>query len=75
MTTITFHPASNAAARDAGIVNALVTSFAEFCAGVRDGQEIEARYRAYSRMSGPDLAAIGLSRNDIYRAALVGRPV
>ena len=74
MTTTTFHTASNPS-QNAGIVNALVASFAEFCAGVRDGQDIEARYRDYSRMSGPDLAAIGLSRNDIYRAALLGRPV
>ena len=47
----------------------------EFCAGAREGQKIEARYRTYSRMSGPDLAARGLTRSDIYRAALVGRPV
>jgi hypothetical protein len=57
------------------ISTSLVASFTEFCAGARDGQEIHDRYRRYSRMSGPDLAEIGLSRTEIYRAALLGRPV
>jgi hypothetical protein len=75
MTTITFSHTASETSKAAGIVNALVASFAEFCAGAREGREIEARVRTYSRMSGPDLAAIGMSRADVYRAALVGRPV
>lgn len=75
MTTTTFGHSASYPARDTGFVNALVSSFSEFCAGVRDGQEIEARYRTYSRLSGPDLGAIGMNRSDIYRAALLGRPV
>ena len=74
MTTITFGRTSETPT-PAGIVNSLVASFAEFCAGAREGREIEARYRSYSRMSGPDLAAIGMSRSDVYRAALAGGPV
>jgi hypothetical protein len=58
-----------------GIASSLVASFSEFCAGARDGQAIEARYRRYSRMSQPDLAELGMSRAEIYRAALLGRPV
>jgi hypothetical protein len=57
------------------VSTSLVASFSEFCAGARDGQAIHDRYRTYSRMSGPDLAEIGLSRAEIYRAALLGRPV
>lgn len=75
MTTTTFGHSASYPSKEAGFVNALVSAFTEFCAGLRDGQEIEARYRAYSRISGPDLAAIGMSRSDIYRAALLGRPV
>lgn len=73
MTTISLN--RTAASPDTGFVSTLVTSFSEFCAGIRDGQDIEARYRTYSRMSGPDLAKLGMNRADIYRAALVGRPV
>jgi hypothetical protein len=75
MTTITFSHTASETFKAAGIVNSLVASFAEFCAGAREGQEIEARYRTYSRMSGPDLAELGMTRSDIYRAALVGRAV
>lgn len=73
MTTISLNPTT--ASHAAGIVSTLVTSFSDFCAGARDGREIETRYRTYSRMSGPDLAELGMSRADIYRAALLGRPV
>lgn len=47
-------------------------AFAELVAGARDGLEIEARYRALSRRSTPDLAKLGLTRADIARAALRG---
>lgn len=48
------------------------TAFATLVAGARDGLEIEARYRALSRRSTPDLAKLGLTRADIARAALRG---
>ena len=55
--------------------SSFVTSFNEFCEGVREGNEIEARYRKLSRMSKAELAELGLTRADIYRASLLGRPV
>ena len=76
MTTITLNRAASTQREwSYRITNSLVASFSEFCAGVRDGQEIHHRYRTYSRMSGPDLAELGMSRTEIYRAALLGRPV
>ena len=75
MTTITLSRSASHPFKEAGIVSRLVASFAEFCAGVREGREIEARYRTYSRMSGPDLADCSMTRADICRAALMGRPV
>jgi hypothetical protein len=51
---------------------AMVASCAEFCAGARQGRDIEDCYHALDRRSGPDLARIGLSRTDIARAALTG---
>jgi hypothetical protein len=52
------------------IFAAMVASCAEFCAGARQGRDIEECYHALDRRSGPDLAKIGLTRNDIARAAL-----
>jgi len=52
-----------------------IAGFTEFCEGAREGKEIEARYRTYARLSQPDLAELGMTRAEIYRAALVGRPV
>lgn len=76
MTTITLDStAGPVSTRSTGIVTRFISSFSEFCAGARDGQEIESRYRSYARMSQPDLATLGMSRTDIYRAALIGRPV
>ena len=76
MTTITLNPTAPTSNTSlGGFATSLVASFSEFCAGVRDGREIHDRYRAYSRMSGPDLAEIGISRAEVYRAALLGRPV
>ena len=59
----------------AGLGSTFVASFSEFCAGARDGQQIYDRYRKLSRMSKIELAERGLTRADIYRAALLGRPV
>jgi len=73
MTTITLNGTRQASAPAAWA--GLVASVSEFFAGIRDGQDMETRYRELSRMSQPDLAKIGLNRSDIYRAALLGRPV
>ena len=40
--------------------------------GVRERQDIAARYRALSQLSTPDLARRGLNRYDIKRTALTG---
>ncbi len=50
----------------------MIVSCAEFCAGARQGRDIEQRYHSLNRRSGPDLAKLGLSRTDIARAALRG---
>ena len=51
---------------------AMIASCAEFCAGARQGRDIETRYHSLECRSGPDLAKIGISRTDIARVALSG---
>jgi hypothetical protein len=78
MTTITLpYPDDTDSDRPsaAGAGSSFVASFSEFCAGARDGKEIHDRYRKLSRMSPAELAERRLTRADIYRAALLGRPV
>ena len=43
-----------------------------FADGAREGQQIAARYHELSRLSRPDLASRGLTRQTIARAALSG---
>lgn len=43
-------------------------------AGIREGSEIEYRYRALARMTSHELMNIGLTRSEIARAALTGGP-
>jgi hypothetical protein len=66
MITVTAKPTN---ARFA-FVSAVVAACADFRAGVREGREIEARYNALARKSTTELAQLGLTRNDITRAAL-----
>jgi uncharacterized protein YjiS (DUF1127 family) len=73
MTVIT-HTAFTATSRIDAVFAAVVGFCADFCAGARQGREIEARYDALSRLSTPDLARLGLTRADVARAALTGRP-
>jgi hypothetical protein len=78
MTTITLtYPDDTDSERPSapGAGSSFVSSFSEFCAGARDGKEIHDRYRKLSRLSQAELAELGLTRADIYRAALLGRPV
>jgi hypothetical protein len=72
MTTITL-TAHTTSALWASFRSTLAASFVEFCAGAREGREIEARYAALTRKSNAELATIGLTRFDIARAALTGR--
>lgn len=55
------------------IFSNVVTSCAEFCAGARQGRDIEQRYHTLIRRSGPDLARLGMTRSDVARAALTGK--
>jgi hypothetical protein len=52
------------------IFSTIVASCAEYCAGARQGRDIEARYRTLSRRSDPDLAQLGMIRTDVARTAL-----
>lgn len=56
--------------------SALLSRFTAWCThfldGVREGQEIAARYHALSRLSTPELARRGFNRQMIARAALTG---
>jgi len=69
MTTITL----TAKARRPSVALAVVNFIAELRDGAREGLEIEARYDALSRKSDQELAALGLKREDIGRAAVTGK--
>jgi hypothetical protein len=45
----------------------LASIFAEFCAGVRDGRDLQAHYDELSRMTPGELKRHGLTREDITR--------
>jgi hypothetical protein len=55
------------------IFAAVIASCADFCAGARQGRDIEGRYHELARRSNPDLGRLGLTRSDIAQAALNGR--
>ena len=71
MTTITI-TANTAVGSHPNHLTTITDFFAELGAGMRDGNAIETRYRALSRMTRSELAALGLTRADIARAALAG---
>jgi hypothetical protein len=52
------------------IFSTVIASCAEFCAGARQGRDIEARYHTLNSRSGPDLARLGMTRTDVARTAL-----
>jgi uncharacterized protein YjiS (DUF1127 family) len=52
--------------------NRLFGFFSAVIGGVIEAREIEARYNQLSHMSNAELAALGLSRQDIPRAAVFG---
>jgi uncharacterized protein YjiS (DUF1127 family) len=47
----------------------LASIFAEFCAGIRDGRDMQAHYDELSRMTPGELRRLGLTRDDITRVA------
>ena len=54
------------------IFAAVIASCADFCAGARQGRDIEGRYHQLARRSDPDLHRLGLTRFDIAQASLNG---
>jgi hypothetical protein len=73
MTDITYQTGtSDVAATHTRYLAAMTTWCCQFAEGARDGQKIAARYHELSRLSGSGLAARGLTRQTIARAALTG---
>jgi uncharacterized protein YjiS (DUF1127 family) len=71
MTTTTATTGSATARFDHAFA-AVIGFCAEFCAGARQGREMEFRYVELARKSTPELSRLGLTRADIGRAALNG---
>jgi hypothetical protein len=65
--------ASAASHRFDAIFAAVIASCADFCAGARQGHDIEGRYHELACRSNPDLVRLGLNRSDIAQAALSGK--
>jgi len=72
MTDITYQTAATDLTGQSALLSRISTWCAHFVEGVREGQEIAARYRTLSHLSTPDLARRGLNRYTIARAALTG---
>ena len=69
MTTMTM---TNATTCRPSFMSVMAASIAEFCAGAREGREIETRYNELCRKSATELEQMGLTRADVARAALTG---
>ena len=72
MTDITYQTTTISIADQSALLSRIAAWCTRFVEGVREGQEIAARYHALSRLSTPDLAQRGLNRQTIARAALHG---
>jgi hypothetical protein len=72
MTDITYQSATIDLTGQSALLSRISAWCAHFVEGVREGQEIAARYRALSQLSTPELARRGLNRYDIARTALTG---
>ena len=72
MTDITYQTASTGIASPSALLSRTAAWCTHFAEGIREGQEIAARYHALSRLSTPDLGRRGLNRQTIARAALTG---
>ena len=72
MTDITYQASTIGIADESALLSRITAWCTHFAEGVREGQQIAARYRALSRLSTPDLAQRGLNRQTIARAALTG---
>ena len=70
MTDITCQTTTIGVADQSALLSRIAAWCTHFVEGVREGQEIAARYHALSRLSTPELARRGLNRQTIARAAL-----
>jgi len=70
MTDITYQTTTIGMAGQSALLSRVTAWCTHFVEGVREGQEIAARYHALSRLSTPELARRGLNRQTIARAAL-----
>ena len=73
MTDITYQIAgSELNGQSAGYLGRITAFCGQLIDGVREGQQMAARYHELSRLSGTDLAARGLTRDTVSRAVLTG---
>lgn len=72
MTDITYQTATTGITSPSALLSRIAAWCAQFAEGIREGQEIAARYHALSRLSASDLARRGFNRQTIARAALTG---
>jgi hypothetical protein len=72
MTDITYQTTTIGMAGQSALLSRVTAWCTHFVEGIREGQEIAARYHALSRLSTPELARRGFNRRMIARAALTG---
>ena len=72
MTDITYQTTTIGLAGQSALLSRFTAWCTHFVEGVREGQEIAARYHVLSRLSTPELARRGFNRQTIARAALTG---
>ena len=72
MTDIAYQSATIDLTGQSALLSRISAWCTHFVEGVREGQEMAARYRALSQLSSPELARRGLNRYDIARTALTG---
>ena len=71
-TDITYQTTTIGIADQSALLSRITAWCTHFAEGVREGQEIAARYHALSRLSTAELARRGFNRQMIARAALTG---
>ena len=72
MTDITYQTTTIGMAGQSALLSRVTAWCTHFVEGVREGQEIAARYHTLSRLSTPELARRGFNRQMIARAAFTG---
>lgn len=72
MTDITYQTTTISIADQSALLSRIAAWCTHFAEGVREGQEIAARYNALAQLSTPELARQGFNRQTIARAALTG---